>query len=49
LLWGAPAGVLLVGGLAIVLALRRRKDLSVSATTPLTDDETRRLNELAGR
>src|ERR1051326_9111791 len=26
LLWGAPAGVLLVGGLAIVLALRRRTD-----------------------
>jgi len=49
LLWGAPAGVLLVGGLAIVLALRRRKDLSVSATTPLTDVETRRLSELAGR
>jgi cytochrome c-type biogenesis protein CcmH len=49
LLWGAPAGVLLVGGLAIVLALRRRKDLSVSATMPLTDDETRRLDEIAGR
>ena len=48
LLWGAPAGVLLVGGLAIVMALRRRKDLSVPATTPLTDDETRRLEELAG-
>ena len=27
LLWGAPAGVLLVGGLAIVMALRRRRDL----------------------
>ena len=27
LLWGAPAGVLLVGGLAVVMALRRRKDL----------------------
>ena len=49
LLWGAPAGVLLVGGLAIVLALRRRKDLSVPATPPLTDDEIRRLNEIAGR
>src|SRR5258708_15363860 len=49
LLWGAPAGVLLVGGLAIVLAWRRRRDLSVPATPPLTDDETRRLNELAGR
>jgi cytochrome c-type biogenesis protein CcmH len=49
LLWGAPAGVLLVGGLAIVIALRRRKDLSVPAAAPLTDEETRRLNELAGR
>jgi cytochrome c-type biogenesis protein CcmH len=49
LLWGAPAGVLLIGGLAIVLALRRRKDLSAPATPPLTEDETRRLNELAGR
>ena len=49
LLWGAPAGVLLVGWLAIVLALRRRQGLSVPSTPPLTDDETRRLNELAGR
>ena len=49
LLWGAPAGVLLVGGFAIVMALRRRKDLSVAATPPLSDEETRRLNELAGR
>ena len=48
LLWGAPAGVLLVGGLAIVMALRRRKDLSVPATPPLTDDEIRRLNEFTG-
>jgi cytochrome c-type biogenesis protein CcmH len=47
LLWGAPAGVLLVGAFAIVMALRRRKDLSVPAAPPLTDDETRRLNELA--
>ena len=49
LLWGAPAGVLLVGGFAIVLALRRRKNLSVPVTAPLTDDETRRLEELTGR
>ena len=49
LLWGAPAGVLLMGALAIIMALRRRKDLSVPATTPLTDDEARRLEELAGR
>jgi cytochrome c-type biogenesis protein CcmH len=48
LLWGAPAGVLLVGALAIVMSLRRRKDPSVPVA-PLTDDETRRLNELAGR
>ncbi len=48
LLWGAPAGVLLVGGFAIVMALRRRKDLLAPATPPLSDQETRRLNELAG-
>ena len=47
LLWGAPAGVLLVGALAIVMSLRRRQDPS-APTAPLTDDETRRLNELAG-
>jgi cytochrome c-type biogenesis protein CcmH len=47
LLWGAPAGVLLVGGLAIIISLRRRRDSS-APTAPLTDDETRRLNELAG-
>ncbi len=45
LLWGAPAGVLLVGAFAIVMALRRRKDLSAPATPPLSDQETRRLNE----
>jgi cytochrome c-type biogenesis protein CcmH len=49
LLWGAPAGVLLVGGFALVAALRRRKDTSVAATPPLSEDETRRLNELAER
>ena len=49
LLWGAPAGVLLVGGLAIVLAWRRRKDVLAPTTPPLTDDETQRLNELTGR
>src|SRR4051794_27159541 len=49
ILWFAPAAVLLLGGLAIVMALRRRNDLSVAATPPLTEDETRRLNELAGR
>jgi cytochrome c-type biogenesis protein CcmH len=48
LLWGAPAAVLLVGGLAIIVSLRRRKDLS-GPISPLTDDETRRLNELAER
>ena len=47
LLWGAPAGVLLVGGFAIVMAWRRRKDLSAPATPPLSDEETRRLNDLA--
>ena len=49
LLWGAPAGLLLAGTLAIIMALRRRREPAVLATPPLTDDENRRLNELAGR
>jgi cytochrome c-type biogenesis protein CcmH len=49
LLWAAPAGVLLAGGLALVLALRRRRMQPALATPPLTDDEHRRLNELVGR
>ena len=49
LLWGAPAGVLLLGALAIIMAWRRRRDSSTFTTPPLTDAETRRLDELAGR
>ena len=49
LLWGAPAGVLLLGAIAIIMAWRRRRDSSTVTTPPLTDAETRRLDELAGR
>jgi cytochrome c-type biogenesis protein CcmH len=48
LLWGAPVVVLLAGGLALIMALRRRRDTPILATAPLTDDERRRLDELAG-
>jgi cytochrome c-type biogenesis protein CcmH len=49
LLWGVPAGVLLLGTLAIVMAWRRRRDSSTFTAPPLTEAETRRLDELAGR
>jgi cytochrome c-type biogenesis protein CcmH len=49
LLWLAPAAVLLAGAFSILIMLRRRRGQPVSATPPLTDDENRRLNELAER
>jgi cytochrome c-type biogenesis protein CcmH len=49
LLWLAPLAVLLAGALALVLALRRRRLVSTASPEPLTADEQRRLDELAGR
>ena len=49
LLWFAPAAMLLIGVFSIVMVLRRRRSLPVSVTPPLTDDEHRRLKELAER
>ena len=49
LLWLAPLAVLLAGGLALVLALRRRRVVSTTLAEPLTADEQRRVDELAGR
>jgi cytochrome c-type biogenesis protein CcmH len=48
ILWIAPAVVLLAGAIGLVLALRRRRDLSPAATAapPLTDAEKRKLAEL---
>ena len=48
LLWGAPAAVLLAGGLGLVMALRRRRDEPNPTVEPLTENEQRRLKELAG-
>jgi cytochrome c-type biogenesis protein CcmH len=49
LLWLAPIAVLSVGAFAIVVMSRRRRGLPVLATPPLTDDEHRRLREIAER
>ena len=45
LLWGAPLGVLIVGGLVIFVTLRRRG--AQAPTAALAPDEQRRLDELA--
>jgi cytochrome c-type biogenesis protein CcmH len=44
-LWAAPLAVLLAGIGAIVLALRRRRSLTIE-TAPLTPDETARLDRM---
>ena len=49
LLWMAPAVVLLAGGWAIILAMRGRQAATASSHEALTDDEKRRLTELADR
>jgi cytochrome c-type biogenesis protein CcmH len=46
LLWLAPVVVLSIGAFSIVIILRRR-GLLVSAVPPLTDEEQRRLKQLA--
>ena len=45
LLWGAPLGVLIIGGVVIVITLRRRGAQEPAAA--LGADERRRLDELA--
>jgi cytochrome c-type biogenesis protein CcmH len=52
LLWLAPAGVLVVGAVALVALLRRRRGISASPESeppPLTDAEQSRLMELTGK
>ena len=46
LLWLAPVVVLSIGTFSIVIILRRR-GMVVSAVPPLTDEEQRRLKQLA--
>jgi cytochrome c-type biogenesis protein CcmH len=43
ILWGGPAGLLLLGIIIIAIAARRRRAV---AATPLSDDERRRLAQL---
>jgi len=45
LLWGFPIAVLLVGGVAIVLSIRRRRASSME-TTPLSESEKKQLKKL---
>jgi cytochrome c-type biogenesis protein CcmH len=46
LLWGTPIAILLIGGTVAFFALRRRR--AAAATVPLSPEEKRRLEELAG-
>jgi cytochrome c-type biogenesis protein CcmH len=48
MLWLLPALVLLGGGLALVLALRRQRHRAAPEEAPLRPDEQARLAELAG-
>lgn len=45
LLWGFPIGALIIGGTAIVLAIRRRRANSVE-TAPLSESEKKQLKKL---
>nr|WP_222877549.1 cytochrome c-type biogenesis protein [Terrihabitans soli] len=46
ILWGTPVAILLIGGGIALLALRRRR--AVESAAPLSADERRKLDELAG-
>jgi cytochrome c-type biogenesis protein CcmH len=48
-LWLAPAVILLIGGITVLLASQRKRAVHGASAEPLTPDETRRLNELSGR
>lgn len=45
ILWGAPAGLLVIGGLVILIAIRNRRQTGPE-TTPLSPEEEARLKDL---
>jgi cytochrome c-type biogenesis protein CcmH len=45
LLWGFPIGTLIIGGTAIILAIRRRRAAPVE-TAPLSENEKKQLRKL---
>ncbi|MCZ0736998.1 cytochrome c-type biogenesis protein CcmH [Phreatobacter sp. AB_2022a] len=46
LLWAAPATFLVLGGLYILFALRRRRQVAPAPPEPLTDEEKARLDAI---
>jgi cytochrome c-type biogenesis protein CcmH len=46
LLWGTPVAILLIGGAVAFLAMRRRR--AIEPAMPLSADEKKKLEELAG-
>lgn len=44
ILWGAPAALVLIGGIAVIYSMRRRRE--AVAAKPLSADEQKRLAEL---
>jgi cytochrome c-type biogenesis protein CcmH/NrfF len=48
LLWVTPAGVLILGALALAITARRRRGLVETVAGELTDEEQARLAEVLG-
>jgi len=49
LLWGAPFGLLAIGGIALVLGARRRHGVVEPTVAPLSAEEEKRLAEVASQ
>jgi cytochrome c-type biogenesis protein CcmH len=49
ILWLAPVAILMIGGVAVILTLRRKRAVPAASSEPLTPDEMRRLDEFSGR
>ncbi len=46
ILWFGPAAILIAGGLAVAVFLRRRTQVAARVATPLSEDERRRIDRL---